>query len=175
MDSGLELPTWWVPSYFVLSIRPQVYKTELIICFRSWLTSIIAQCNASYSLYDFPSSLFHVSICIETVIQEYVMCVLSISFPYFSLNSVIRILLSYWLCMILILQTWFLLKIFFYSMLFHSALCFRDLAMLLHVNLVHYFRLFYSISSYACNTLYIPAAVVMHSYVPTSICYPQTT
>lgn len=60
--------------------------------------------------------------------------------------------------------------------LFHTfsvGMSFWDLVMLLHVNLVHYFWLFYCISSYACNTFYVPADVVMHNYAPTSICYKQ--
>ena len=72
--------------YFVLSVRPQVYKTELIICFRSWLTGTSTECNASYSLYDFLSSIFNVSICVETVTQEYIMYDLPILFPYFALD-----------------------------------------------------------------------------------------
>ena len=60
--------------------------------------------------------------------------------------------------------------------LFHTfsvSMSFWDLVILLHVNLVHYFWLFYCISSYACNIFYVPADVVMHNYAPTSICYQE--
>ena len=60
--------------------------------------------------------------------------------------------------------------------LFHTfsvSMSFWDLVILLHVNLVHYFWLFYCISSYACNIFYVRADVVMHSYAPTSIGYKE--
>lgn len=146
----------------------------------TWLTNTITQRNASHSLYDLPSALFHGFTWLEIVIQEHVMWVLPILFPSFTLDTVLNILVSFCVFLILILQTLFLLKIFSHPMLFFSTqrYCseiYLHCYMLLQVNLVYYFWLLYSISSYAYNTFYIPATVVIHSYMPPSLCYPETT
>lgn len=80
---------------------------------------------------------------------------------------------SCWLLIFLILQTLFLLKMFFLFHTFSVGLSFWDLVTLLHVNLGHCFWLFYCTSSYTCNIFYVPADVMMHNYAPTSICYKQ--
>lgn len=137
----MELPTCWVSSCLVLSVRPQVYKTELTHSGHDSLASFLDTIPlVLYLISLHPSSM-------PPCVYKYLfyvcpsnpLSILCLKYCHRNIGNILIILNFY------IAEIIFLLKIFFFLFhAFHSTLWLWDLAMLLHVNLVHYFWLLYS-------------------------------